>query len=81
MKATDVALVELNEQIKKYPVVAGRYANLERELQVASDTLKQLLGKQEALRVDAAQQEVPWELIMPPRLPKDKQWSICSRCF
>ena len=71
-KATDSALVELNQQIKKYPEVAGRYANLERELTVASDTLKQLLGKQEALRVDAAQQEVPWELIMPPRLPKDK---------
>ncbi|MEM6751492.1 MAG: polysaccharide biosynthesis tyrosine autokinase [Cyanobacteria bacterium P01_C01_bin.38] len=72
LKATDNALVELNQQIKDYPEVAGRYANIERELQVASDTLKQLLGKQEALRVDAAQQEVPWELIMPPRLPKDK---------
>ncbi|BAY81888.1 protein-tyrosine kinase [Calothrix parasitica NIES-267] len=71
-KSTESALVELNQQIKKYPEVAGRYANLERELTVASDTLKQLLGKQEALRVDAAQQEVPWELIMPPRLPKDK---------
>ncbi|MEM1394526.1 MAG: polysaccharide biosynthesis tyrosine autokinase [Cyanobacteria bacterium P01_H01_bin.150] len=72
LKATDGSLVELNQQIKKYPEVAGRYANIERELQVASDTLKQLLGKQEALRVDAAQQEVPWELIMPPRLPKNK---------
>ncbi|MGB3756976.1 MAG: polysaccharide biosynthesis tyrosine autokinase [Rivularia sp. (in: cyanobacteria)] len=78
LKATDVALVELNEQINKYPVVAGRYANLERELQVASDTLKQLLGKQEALRVDAAQQEVPWELIMPPRLPKDSSGEIVA---
>jgi capsular exopolysaccharide synthesis family protein len=72
LKATDDSLIELNQQIKQYPAVAGRYANLQRELQVASDTLKQLLGKQEALRVDAAQQEVPWELIMPPRLPRDK---------
>ncbi|MBV6621634.1 MAG: polysaccharide biosynthesis tyrosine autokinase [Rivularia sp. (in: Bacteria)] len=72
VKATDAALAQLNQQIKQYPVVAGRYANLERELQVASDTLKQLLAKQEALRVDAAQQEVPWELIMSPRLPKNK---------
>ncbi len=72
LKATDGALVELNKKINNYPEVAGRHANLERELQVANDTLKQLLGKQEALRVDAAQQEVPWELIMPPRLPKDK---------
>lgn len=71
VKATDGALAKLNQQIKKYPEIAGRYANIERELQVATDTLKQLLAKQEALRVDAAQQEVPWELIMPPRLPKD----------
>ncbi|MGB3652213.1 MAG: polysaccharide biosynthesis tyrosine autokinase [Rivularia sp. (in: cyanobacteria)] len=71
LQATNDALIESNQRIKQYPQVAGRYANLERELQVASDTLKQLLTKQEALRVDAAQQEVPWELIMPPRLPRD----------
>ena len=71
-QATDDALIDLNQKIKQYPAVAGRYANLQRELQVAADTLKQLLGKQEALRVDAAQQEIPWELIMPPRLPQDK---------
>ncbi|MEM9924818.1 MAG: polysaccharide biosynthesis tyrosine autokinase [Cyanobacteria bacterium P01_D01_bin.50] len=78
LEATDNALVELNQQIKEYPVVAGRYTNLQRELLVASDTLKQLLGKQEALRVDAAQQEVPWELIMPPRLPRDKKGQILA---
>ncbi len=71
LQATNDALIQSNQRIKQYPQVAGRYANLERELQVASDTLKQLLTKQEALRVDAAQQEVPWELIMPPRLPRD----------
>jgi capsular exopolysaccharide synthesis family protein len=72
LKATDDALITLNKQINRYPEIAGRYANIERNLEVASDTLKQLLGKQEALRVDAAQQEVPWELIMPPRLPQDR---------
>ncbi len=78
LKATDDSLIELNQQIKEYPVVAGRYANLQRELQVATDTLKQLLGKQEALRVDAAQQEVPWQLIMPPRLPQDKDGKVMA---
>lgn len=63
---------QLNEQIKNYPVVARQYTNLQRDLQVASDTLNQLLAKQEALRVDAAQQEVPWEVIMPPALPRDQ---------
>ncbi|MCJ8278661.1 MAG: polysaccharide biosynthesis tyrosine autokinase [Rivularia sp. ALOHA_DT_140] len=78
LKSTDGALAGLNQQINKYPEVAGRYANIERNLQVASDTLKQLLAKQEALRVDAAQQEIPWELIMSPRIPRDKKGQVVA---
>lgn len=78
LRSTDDALIDLNQKIKQYPAVAGRYANLQRELQVATDTLKQLLAKQEALRVDAAQQEIPWELIMPPRLPQDKDGQVVA---
>jgi capsular exopolysaccharide synthesis family protein len=62
----------LNQQIKNFPVIARRYSDLQRDLQVATDTLNQVLAKREVLRVDAAQQEVPWELIMRPTLPQDK---------
>jgi polysaccharide biosynthesis transport protein len=67
---------QMSEQIRQYPVVARQYTNLQRDLQVSSDTLNQLLTKQEALRVDTAQQEVPWELIMPPTLPRDKKGDV-----
>lgn len=70
------ALNLVNQQIKQYPVVARQYANLQRDLQLTTDTLNQLLAKREALRVDAAQQEVPWELITPPTIPRDKTGKI-----
>ncbi len=72
LRALVQAEFQLNEQIQQYPVVSRQYSNLQRDLQVATDTLNQLLTRQEALRVDAAQQEVPWEVIMPPTLPRNK---------
>ncbi|ARV63210.1 capsular biosynthesis protein [Nostocales cyanobacterium HT-58-2] len=71
-KATD----EVNQQIQEYPALSRQYTNLQRELQVSTDTLSQLLAKQDALRVDAAQQDVPWEMIMPPTLPRDKMGQL-----
>jgi polysaccharide biosynthesis transport protein len=67
---------QMSEQIRQYPVAARQYTNLQRDLQVATDTLNQLLTKREALRVDSAQQDVPWELIMPPTLPRDQKGNI-----
>jgi capsular exopolysaccharide synthesis family protein len=72
LQTTNSAITQFNQQIQIYPAIARQYTNLQRELQVSTDTLNQLLSRQEALRVDAAQQEVPWELIMPPTLPRDK---------
>ncbi|RUS98027.1 hypothetical protein DSM106972_082460 [Dulcicalothrix desertica PCC 7102] len=73
LRALTQAEYQLNQQINQYPQVARQYANLQRDLQIATDTQNQLLARQEALRVDVAQQEVPWEIIMPPTLPRDKQ--------
>lgn len=74
--ANTQALNLLNQQIKQYPSVARQYANLQEELKVASDTLNQILAKREALRVDAAQQEIPWELITPPTIAHDKNGKV-----
>ena len=73
LQANIQATQELNLQISQYPAIATEYAKLERELKIATDTLSQLLAKQEALRVDAAQQEIPWELIMAPTIPRNKK--------
>jgi capsular exopolysaccharide synthesis family protein len=72
LEANNKATLEVNQQIQQYPALSRQYANLQRELQVSTDTLNQLLAKQEALRVDAAQYDVPWEVIMPATLPRNK---------
>ncbi|MCL1469334.1 GumC family protein [Argonema antarcticum] len=60
----------LDRRINQYPAAARQYADLTRELQVATDSFTQLASKRDALRIDAAQQEVPWQLITPPQQPK-----------
>ncbi|NMG06808.1 polysaccharide biosynthesis tyrosine autokinase [Brasilonema sp. UFV-L1] len=72
LEANQKAMAELNQQIQQYPALSRQYGNLQRELQVSTDTLNQILAKQEALRVDAAQQDIPWEIITPPTIPRDK---------
>lgn len=69
LKASEEAI---NQQIKVFPEVIRRYSDLTRELQVATDSLKEFLEKRESLKLDASQREIPWELIAPPEIPRDK---------
>ncbi len=69
-------ITKLNEQLRQLPVVARQYADLERELEVATNTLKEFLSKLEALEVDAARQEVPWQVIQTTQLLKDKNGNL-----
>ncbi len=63
----------LQQQISVLPTVAKQYANLQGELLVASENLSQYLSKLDGLRIDAAQQELPWQLIAPPQNPKPSE--------
>lgn len=58
------------QRFQVLPAVTRQHDDLERELKVASETLNQYLSKLDGLRIDAAQQEVPWELIAPPGRPQ-----------
>lgn len=62
----------VNERITVFPSVLRRHADLQRELAVATDSLKQFLEKRESLQLDASQREIPWEIIAPPELPRDQ---------
>ncbi|MBD1937390.1 polysaccharide biosynthesis tyrosine autokinase [Microcoleus sp. FACHB-68] len=71
LNATAEAERQLNEQVSRFPSLVREHSNLEAELNIATDTLKQLLTQREVLRVEAAQQEVPWELISLPEIMQD----------
>lgn len=59
-------------QLAQFPQVARQYADLSRELEVATQTLNRLLSQRETLKLESAQTEVPWELVSSPGVPKDE---------
>ncbi|TAF54808.1 MAG: capsular biosynthesis protein, partial [Oscillatoriales cyanobacterium] len=62
----------LYQKIRNFSVTTRQYDNLVREQQVVTKSLSDFLAKREALRIDAAQQQIPWVLINPPEIPLDK---------
>lgn len=74
LEAQDKALAEaeavLRQQVKQFPMLARQNDDLERKLKIAVDNLNQFLSKREALRIDAAQTQVPWQLLAAPTPPQ-----------
>ncbi|MEB3179528.1 MAG: polysaccharide biosynthesis tyrosine autokinase [Nostocaceae cyanobacterium] len=60
----------LNLAVKQLSIVSREYTDVQRELQIATDNLNQFLAKREALRIDAAQRQIPWQLLTPVINPK-----------
>lgn len=60
----------LEQEIQKFPPLARRYAEIVRELEIVNSTLNQLLSQRETLKVEAAQNNVPWELVYEPQPPQ-----------
>jgi succinoglycan biosynthesis transport protein ExoP len=58
-----------NGQLKRLPVTARQYTDLQRELKVATESLNRFLETRENLQVQAAQKEIPWQLIATPEVP------------
>jgi capsular exopolysaccharide synthesis family protein len=63
-------LSRLNQQVKRLSAILREYNDIQQELEIASANLNQFLSKREALRIDAAQKEVPWQLLTPPGEPQ-----------
>jgi capsular exopolysaccharide synthesis family protein len=62
----------IGQKLRQFPAISRQYADLERELDLATATLDQLLTQRETLKVEAAQSQFPWEVIASPTVPKDK---------
>jgi len=62
---------QLNEKIKNFPVVLRQYAEIERNLAVATESLKSFLEKRETVVLNASQKEVPWQVISPTKLTRN----------
>lgn len=67
---------QINQKLAQLPAVSRQVTDLQRQLSVATDNLKAFLVKRESLKLDAAQQQIPWELINPPQLWRDEKGKL-----
>ena len=69
-QALTTTIDTLNQQIKGLSTTAREYNKIQRDLEIATVNLNQFLTKREALRIDAAQSQTPWEVLTPPGAPR-----------
>jgi polysaccharide biosynthesis transport protein len=66
LNALNAAAASLSSQTEKLPTISRQYENLDRQLKTATEQVNKFLQKREDLKISAARQEVPWELISTP---------------
>jgi capsular exopolysaccharide synthesis family protein len=60
----------LQKKVEQLPVLARQYTELQRNLQVATESLNRFLTTRETLQIEAAQTQVPWQLVQAPVQPE-----------
>ena len=61
---------DLTINLDQFPSVAAQYDEVARQLDLKKSLLDKLANQRETLRVEAAQQDVPWKIISPPAIPR-----------
>jgi succinoglycan biosynthesis transport protein ExoP len=59
---------QLKRKFEQLPVLARQYSEIQRNLQLANESLNRFLTTRENLQIEVAQTELPWELIKAPSL-------------
>ncbi|CCI17834.1 Protein-tyrosine kinase [Microcystis aeruginosa PCC 9807] len=71
VKSLARALEQQKASVKNLAVLARRYTDLQRELEIATTSLNRFLEEQQKLQLKVAQQVVPWQLISPPEVGEE----------
>ncbi|MEO0517846.1 MAG: polysaccharide biosynthesis tyrosine autokinase [Cyanobacteria bacterium P01_A01_bin.116] len=72
-QALSRSILTLDERIKRLSSVAREYNTIQRDLDIAATNLNEFLTKREALRIDAAQRQTPWEILTPHEYPEPSE--------
>jgi succinoglycan biosynthesis transport protein ExoP len=62
---------ELEQKRKELPMLARRYTELQRKLQVATESLNRFLNTRETLQIQISQTELGWQLLQAPIQPNN----------
>ncbi len=61
---------QLQRRLEQLPVLSRQYTEIQRNLQLANESLNRFLATREQLQIEVAQTELPWELIQAPTQPE-----------
>ncbi|WP_414568133.1 GumC family protein [Nostoc sp. CCY 9925] len=72
VQSQELAKVEqkLELQRKQWPILARQYTELQRKLEVATESLNRFLSTRENLQIQISQTELGWQLLEAPSEPK-----------
>ena len=62
---------QLQIKLEQLPVLSRQYTDIQRNLQLANESLTRFLANREQLQIEVAQTELPWELIQAPTQLRD----------
>ena len=69
----------LRSQLQTWSTVSNDYKNLQQQLASAKNQLNEFTLQKNALSIDAAKQDAPWQLLAPPTEPYSKELSASNR--
>ena len=69
VQSLEAVYQQVQTQIAQLPGLQGKYTELQREYQIASQELTVFLQKTQELQIINAEQVVPWRLLDPPEYP------------
>lgn len=73
LEIQQAAIIKAQNQLavkaQQFPILSRSYADLQRELQIASDSLNRFQSTRETLQIQAAQTEIPWQVVQTAPLP------------
>jgi capsular exopolysaccharide synthesis family protein len=76
LKGLNRSRLALARQSSQLPAISRQYDNLQRRLEIATEQLSKFIETREQLMVNAARQEVPWELIAAPTVQQISSTSL-----
>ena len=63
----------IEQQTQQFPEVLSEYNEISRQLALTNQIVDRLLNQKETLRVEGAQNSVPWELLSKPQMNLDEE--------
>ncbi|NJM59962.1 MAG: polysaccharide biosynthesis tyrosine autokinase [Oscillatoriales cyanobacterium RU_3_3] len=73
------AAQQLDRYSQGFPVILRRYSDLQRELELTNNTIKNLLAQQQSLQLTSlGQKETAWEVIAKPEIPRYRNGQLVA---